>query len=132
MPRTRRTCLITTLLALVSLLFMQLAVASYACPGSGAKIAEIAAMAEAGMPCVESVAISMDDAQPNLCQAHCQTGQQTADKYELSAPAAIGSLPADFTLPVTVPVFLGTPLQATHLTRTTTPPLAVSNCCFRL
>ncbi|WP_309683282.1 hypothetical protein [Polaromonas sp.] len=128
----RRTRLITALFALISLLFMQWAVASYACPGTGSKVAEIAAMAEAGMPCAESMSVSMDDVQPNLCQAHCQAGQQTADKYELPAQVAIGALHADFTLPVTVPAFLGAPLQTPHLMRTTAPPVAIRNCCFRL
>ena len=146
-PTVRRACqslsmnwnchnrLATVLFALASLLFMQFAVAAYACPlGTGAalKSAQMTAMVRSGMPCAESMSLSMDDEQPNLCQAHCQTGQQTADKYELSAPVAIGALPADFTLPVTVPVFLGAPLQAPHLKRTTAPPLAIRNCCFRL
>ena len=84
------------------------------------------------MPHAESMAMNMDDEQPNLCQAHCQTGQQTADKYELPAQVAIGALLADFTLPVTVPVFLGVPLQVPHLMRTTAPPVTIRNCCFRL
>lgn len=128
----RRTRLITALLALVSLLFMQLAVARYACPGAVSKVAEVAAMAEAGMPDAEPMSLSMDDAQPNLCHAHCQTGQQTADKYELPSPVAFSALPADFTSPVTVPVFSGAPLQVPHLKRTTAPPVAIRNCCLRI
>lgn len=132
MTWNRRSRLITALLALVSLLFMQLAVASYACPGTGSKVAEVAAMAEAGMHCAESMTLNPDDAQPNLCHAHCQPGEQSADKYQLPAPVAISALPADFTLPVTVPVFSGAPLQASHLKHTTAPPVAIRNCCFRL
>ena len=128
----RRTRLITALFALISLLFMQLAVASYACPGSGSKIAEVAAMAEAGMPCAESMPLNMDDQQPNLCHAHCQAGQQSADKHELPSPVAIGALPADFSLQVAIPVFSEAPLQAPHLQRTTAPPVTIRNCCFRL
>jgi hypothetical protein len=132
MTRNRRTRLITLLFAVVSLLFMQLAVASYACPSTGSKVAEVAAMAEVGMPCAESMSLNMDDEQPNLCHAHCQAGQQTADKYELPSPVAISVLPADFTLPVTVPVFSGAPLQAPHLMRTTAPSVVIRNCCFRI
>ena len=128
----RRTRLVTALFALLSLLFMQLAVASYVCPGTASKVAEVAAMAEADMPCAESMTLAMDESQPNLCQAHCQAGQQTADRYELPAPVVMVTLPADFTLPVTAPVFLGAPLQAAHLKRTTAPPVAIRNCCFRL
>ena len=132
MPCNRRTRFTTALFALISLLFMQLAVAGYVCPGTASKVAEVAAMAEAGMPCAESMTLDMDEAQPNLCQAHCQTGQQTADKYELPSPIAIGALPADFTLPAIVPVLSGAPLQAPHLMRTTAPPVTIRNCCFRL
>jgi hypothetical protein len=132
MTRNRRHRLITVLFALVSLLFMQLAVAGYACPGSGSKIAEAAAMAETGMPCAESMPLRMDDQQPNLCHAHCQAGQQSADKYQPPAPIALGALPADFSLQVAIPVFSEAPLQAPHLQRTTAPPVSIRNCCFRL
>lgn len=84
------------------------------------------------MPCAESMTLNRDEVQPNLCQAHCQAGQQTADRYELPPPVAIGAQPADFTLPAMVPVLSGAPLQAPHLMRTTAPPVTISNCCFRL
>lgn len=132
MPRNSRQRLITVLFALVSLLFMQLAVASYVCPASGSNVSEAAAMVEAGMPCAESMASTMDDQQPNLCHAHCQAGQQTADKYQVPTPVAIGGLPADFSLQIAIPVFSEAPLQASHLQRTTSPPVAIRNCCFRL
>ncbi|MDI1252475.1 hypothetical protein [Thermomonas sp.] len=132
MIRNRHQRLITVLFALVSLLFMQLAVAGYICPGSGSKIAEAAAMAEAGMSCAESMPLNMDDQQPNLCQAHCQAGHQSADKHELSSPVAISALPANFSLQIALPVFSEAPLQAPHLQRTTAPPVAIRNCCFRL
>ena len=132
MSCNRRTRLVTALFALLSLLFMQLAVASYVCPGTASKVAEVAAMAEADMPCAESMTLAMDESQPNLCHAHCQAGQQTADRYELPAPVVMVTLPADFTLPPTAQVFLGAPLQAPHLKRTTAPPVAIRNCCFRL
>jgi len=128
----RRTRLITALFVLVSLLFMQLAVASYACPAVASKVAEVTTMAEAGMPCAESTPLNMDDEQPNLCQAHCQAGQQSADKHELPSPVAIGALPADFTSPAIVPVFSGAPLLVPDLKRTTVPPVVIRNCCFRI
>lgn len=132
MTRNRRTRLTTVLFALISLLFMQLAVASYACPGTESKVAAISAMAEAGMPCAQSMTVNMDEEQPNLCKAHCQAGQQVADKYELPAPVALTALPPDFLSPVVVPVLQGAPMQAPHLMRTTAPPVAIRHCCFRL
>lgn len=132
MTRNRRTRLTTALFALISLLFMQLSVASYACPGAEAKVAAISAMAEASMPCAQSMTVNMDEDQPNLCKAHCQAGQQVADKYELSAPVALTALPPDFLMPVVAPVLQGAPMQAPHLMRTTAPPVAIRHCCFRL
>jgi hypothetical protein len=130
-PR-RRARLMTVLFALVSLLFMQLAVAGYACPGSSSGMTETAAMAESAMPCAESMSINMDDAQPNLCHAHCQIGQQSADKYQTPSLPAIDTLPADLSLQIGLPPFAQAPLQPPHLQRTTAPPLAIRNCCFRL
>lgn len=132
MTRNRRHHLITVLFALFSLLFMQLAVASYACPGAASKVAAISAMAEAGMPCAQSMTVNMDEDQPNLCKAYCQAGQQVADKYQSPAPVALTALLPDFTLQVIAPVYQGASLQAPHLMRTTAPPMSIRHCCFRL
>ena len=132
MARNCRHRLITVLFALVSLLFMQLAVASYVCPGAGSKTAEMVAMTEAGMPCAESMSLSMDDEQPNLCHAQCQAGQLSTDRHQVPSPVAMDALPADFGLHVAVPAFSEAPLQAPLLQRTTAPPVAIRNCCFRL
>ena len=132
MPRNRHTRLITVLFALVSLLFMQLAVAGYVCPGTVSNAAEVSAMKEAGMPCAEAMALNMDDAKPSLCHAHCHVGQQSADKYQTPWPPAIDTRPADLTLQVALPLFALAPLQPPHLQRTTAPPLTIRNCCFRL
>lgn len=129
---SRRSRLIIAFLMLVSLLFTQLTVAGYVCPSGLEKAAQIAAMAQADMPCAESMAANMDDAQPNLCHAYCQAGHQTADKYELPAPLGIGVLSIDFFLPDRAPVSLGAPLQLSHLKRTTAPPLSIRHCCFRI
>lgn len=132
MASNRRNRLFTALVALVSLLFMQLAVAAYACPSAQHRTAEIAAMVEAGMPCAETMSLGMDEEQPNLCQAHCQAGQQTADKYELpllASASVIASVVAPF---LTAPIPLGAYLQAPLLRRATAPPLAVQHCCFRI
>jgi hypothetical protein len=128
----RRHRWITVLFALVSLLFMQLAVAGHVCPGAASKVAEVAAMAEAGMPCAESMSRSLDDEQPGLCHAHCQAGQQSADKYELPAPVALSALPAEFTLPASPLVFSGASRQSPDLKRSTAPPVAIRHCCFRI
>ena len=128
-PRRR---LLTVFFTLFSLLFMQLAVAGYACPNTSFKAAERSAMAVADIPCAQSMTTNMDEEQPNLCKAHCLAGQQVADKYEVPAPVAITDLPAAFTLPIVLTALLAVPVQAPHLKRTTAPPLAILNCCFRI
>lgn len=128
----RRIRLITVFFALFSLLSMQLALASYACPGTMEKVSEIAAMAEAGMPCVESMSLNMDDEQPGLCHAHCQASQPSADTYELPPIVALSALPTQFTVPVPAPVFAELLLQVPHLERMTDPPVAIRHCCFRI
>jgi hypothetical protein len=133
MTRDRRTRLRTVFLALVSLLFMQLAVASYACPGAqSSRIAEVAAMAEAEIPCAETMSLHMDGEQPHLCQAHCQASHQTADKYELPALASAALADIAYTPFIAPAIPEGAPAQAPLLKRTTAPPLAVQHCCFRI
>lgn len=136
----RRTRLTTVLFALVCLLFMQLAVAGYVCSAAGPKVAQSAAVADSSTPCALSMAFDASletnpklyDAQPNLCKAHCQAGQQSADTYQPPLPVAFGALPAEFALLHSARLESCAPLQASHLRRTTKPPVAISNCCFRL
>ncbi|MFT5035335.1 MAG: hypothetical protein ACI87L_001177 [Litorivivens sp.] len=129
MPRNCRHRLITVLFALYSLLFMQLAVAAYACPDIGAKAA---VMAEAGVPCAESMALAMDDEQPHLCQAHCQAESQSAEKFQLLSLLAVDALPSAQGLQIALPTLVAAPLHAPHLQRSTAPPLSIRNCCLRL
>ncbi|WP_370584201.1 hypothetical protein [Polaromonas sp. CG_9.11] len=123
------------LFALLSLLFMQFAVAAYSCPGGFAttiKPAEMSLMVQANMPCAESMAFTMDDEQPGLCHAHCQDGQQSTDKYQVPGLASLADMATDFPLPRIAPAPLGVSLQAPLIRRNTAPPLAVRNCCFRI
>ena len=135
MTWNRRNRLATALFALVSLLFMQFAVAAYSCPGGLAtvvKSAQMTLMAQADMPCAESMTLAMDDEQPNLCRAHCQTDQQGIDKCQVPGFPISAHPATHFPLPRVVSAPLGAPLQAPLLRRTTAPPLAVRNCCFRI
>lgn len=130
MSGRRRRRLIAVFFTLFSLLFMQFAVAGYTCP-VGAKVSEVAAMAEAGMPCAGDMAIA-DAEHPGLCHAHCQSTQQTVDKAQSPAPAAAVATGYTYTIE---PVRLSPhayPAQAPSLLRTTAPPITVRNCCFRI
>lgn len=132
MTRKRHTHLITVLFALVSLLFMQLAVVSYACPKDASKVTQVKIMAEADMPCAESMVMAVDEGQPSLCHAHCQATEQSADKYQVPSAIAVGLLPSGLTLDGVFPLFANVAQQAPYLQRTTAPPLAIQNCCLRL
>lgn len=124
--------LTTVLVALVSLLFMQLAVAGYACEGDASKAAQVKSAAMADMPCAESMVMAVDERQPSLCHAHCQATQQSADKYQVPIAIDVGLLPSGLTLDEVFPIFSNVALQAPYLQRTTAPPLAIQNCCLRL
>tara|TARA_B100001105_G_scaffold201585_1_gene165279 strand:- start:3761 stop:4195 length:435 start_codon:yes stop_codon:yes gene_type:complete len=126
------------------LVFAQVAVAAYACPamstgsvsgepghsapmGMGQGIAS--AMGVGGMPDGARV----DPSQPNLCAAHCQTGQQNADGRPAPTvpPALLASL---------YPVVPAAPRTQLALARAAvddpppaaSPPLAILHCCFRI
>lgn len=127
----RRPRLITVLFALFSLLFMQLAVAGYACPMDG-KASEMAAMDDAAMPCAGEMS-PMDTEQPALCHAHCQSTQQAADKFQTAMPVIAVAAGFAYVLePVRIFSPVPRPAQAPLLLRSTAPPIAVRNCCFRI
>ena len=126
MFRNSRHRLITVLFALTSLLFAQLALAGYVCPGSGSKALE------SSMPCAESMTVAMDEEQSSLCHAHCQAGQQKADTYQMPMLASLPDQGADYLAFRILPSPPGATLQAPLLRRTTAPPLAIQNCCFRI
>jgi hypothetical protein len=73
---------VTAFFVVVSLLFAQLALASYVCPGSAGAIAMAEAMA-AGEPCQ-----GMDTAQPVLCHQSAAASTPTLEIAKLAAPAA--------------------------------------------
>lgn len=82
-PRFLRRC-VTAFLLVISLLFSQLALASYVCPGLPDAAAMAAAMA-AGEPCE-----GMDAAQPVLCHQHSAGMSLSFEPVKVAAP----SLPA--------------------------------------
>jgi hypothetical protein len=124
--------LLTAILSLCALLFTQSALAAYACPGV-AKAVEVAQMADAGMPCAETMSQAMDDEQPSLCHAHCQSAQGTLDQSQPGTSVAFVFSVAVLTVrALTLPQQTGTVVQPTLLRRSAGPPLAVTNCCFRI
>ena len=74
----------TAIFVVLSLLFSQLALAMYVCPGATDTVV-MADMAAAGLPCD-----GMDEAQPTLCHQHSAGAAQSFEAVKVPVP----SLPA--------------------------------------
>jgi len=131
----RRKRLAVVLFALLNVLFMQLAMAAYACPGTlgnGGGTGQTTAMAEAGLPCAQAMASASDAEQPGLCAAHCKADSQNADKLQLSVLASPAAGGIDYPLLRVIQASMDPPPQASLLTRSALRSVAVRHCCFRL
>ena len=124
------------LYALVSVLFMQLALAFYSCPEFAATSTTpvLSDVPLDGMPrgSMGSDCTGADLEQPGLCQAHAQAGNQSVGKQpppDVPPFAAVGSF-IEITIRWSVDV-VHPPIPAL-LTRVTAPPIAIRNCCFRI
>ena len=74
---------LTGLFLVLSLLFSQLTLANYVCPGQPDRVATdaMAAMMTAGEPCH-----GMDDIQPVLCHQHATGSTQAVEQLKVAAP----------------------------------------------
>ncbi|MDB6002454.1 MAG: hypothetical protein JWP52_4153 [Rhizobacter sp.] len=91
----------TALVVVVSLLFSQLALASYVCPGAGDVVA-MAEMTAGGMPCE-----GMDTAQPVMCHQHAANIAQSFEVAKVVTP----------TMPTVVQVLVVPPVLEAQLSR---------------
>lgn len=80
-------------LAIALLLFMQLTVAAYACPGLAGNRQSFQSMEDAAMEMVGGDCVTPDRSDPNLCRQHCQYDSQVSGQ-----PGSSVSFPPD--LPV--------------------------------
>lgn len=122
-------------LAFASMLFTQLAVAAYACPG-------LAAMSSASMQAepLRKMAMAgcqqMDPVEPTLCHAFAQDGtsKQSADTPSQPGVQAFmsGALFTVVDVAAIVPDMQTDAAPAAMLARTTAPPIAIRHCCFRI
>ncbi len=120
-------------IALISMLFMQFAVASYVCPGL--ELAKATVFASANMLDQEmSACHDMDMEQPSLCHAHGDIGKQSLDKPELPHVQPFIAVRLTRLLSPVDNAYSPTaaPPTIAQLTRATAPPLAIRNCCFRI
>lgn len=128
---SRRLRSLTVLLSLLALLLSTAALAGYACAGSD-KAVQVAQMFEAGTPCAESMSQAMDEEQPGLCHAHCQSGEKSADSFQPPAFAKLTQVGPVLTIPAVVPP-LAPPsgVMVSQLRRQSGPSVAVRHCCYR-
>lgn len=130
----RSSRLVAAIIALASLLFMQLAVAGYVCPqpevidghGSASVVEHVA---EAGSDC-----LGLDAEQANLCQAEATFGKQAVDNGSgLSVPPfSAATLMLVVRELKTEPAYVERNVTAPLLTRITAPSVSIRNCCFRI
>ena len=137
MKLKRRPRLIGALLALVSILFMQIVLAGYVCPKPAVQTSQTSDSAISATTSLSTTmpgCDGMDMAQPALCHASAHVQHQSLDKHDVPsvqpfAPAAISFVLVHAVLPTaTNSIHLDTPL----LSGGSPPPLAIQNCCFRI
>jgi len=115
-------------IAVLGLLFAQFAVSAYACPVTSGSAAQATSSEAAEPPCHHHDG----DTNRSLCQAHCQHGQQSSG--DASALATVAGFVATFAV-VMPAATSGTIVSAPadfDLIHSTSPPLAIRNCCFRI
>lgn len=126
---TRPSRIVAAIVTIFSLLFMQLAVASYVCPGDhpGARVAQSAE--EMPSDCMGS-----DKEQPARCHAHAQADNQSLDKPASPPVTAFAPVTLFTALPALSAIYRPDAPQAEMLllVRTTAPPLAIRHCRFQI
>jgi hypothetical protein len=117
--------IVAALIALVSLLFMQLAVAAYACPMQTGEARAQMAMADCD---------GMDRMNPSLCHAHAKAGKQSLDKPAtpavqpfIAAAVLVEVAGLDQLMPRSASV-----APASVPAAGAAPPIAILHCCFRI
>ena len=128
MRLSRKTSFFTSLTALLSIFFMQLAVAAYACPtGANDLLTNGNAALHQNMPGCNK----MDMQQPALCHAHCEAENFSLDKPQLPQVQPFLALTLIDVVTATNPPLTGHP-PLFLLARISAPPLTIQNCCFRI
>jgi hypothetical protein len=133
MKPSRQSRFIATIIAVISLLFSHVALASYACPGPSMPERTTIAPAGKAMPVMDHCT-GMDAAQPPLCHAHMHAWPQSLNKPDLPAV-----LPFFVTGPVLSIILLeagatppGVMTSMPSLSHATEPASAIRYCCFRI
>jgi hypothetical protein len=136
MKPSRSTRFVAAVIAVISLLFTQLALASYVCPDETTPERMTMAAADDGMAGMDHCRSmeKVDKAQPSLCHAHNHSDPQSLNKPDFpSVP------PFHVIGPVLSVVFVdaglappGVVTAMPSLSHATGPTLAIRHCCFRI
>lgn len=136
MQQSRRHRFLATLLALISVLFTQLAVAAYVGPSMQiGRAMESIATSVANVDHVMAGCDGMDSEQPVLCQNHDQVSHQSLDKPELPDVAPFIATTLVQAIGFADIAHQDATISASanlSLKRSTAPPLSIRNCCFRI
>ncbi|GAB3458103.1 hypothetical protein GCM10027321_13490 [Massilia terrae] len=124
--------LFAALLALVSLLFTQVALAAYDCPQLAKQIEQSASMMHT--PAAHADCCAPHDQQsPNLCDAHKHAQTQTPDSPV--QPPVAPFIPAALVVelsPIGHPLPLNLDAPAAFLqAASSSPPISIRHCCLR-
>ena len=132
MRYSRRTRFVAALVALFGLLFMQLAMAAYACPKLSLVQQQSTMLDASGQPMKDCP--ELDKQSPSLCQAGSHQAPQSADTS--NPPSIQPFAPVGLIVHVVTadePIQAGFMIPAAFLhASSTAPPIAIRNCCFRL
>ncbi|HJV85342.1 MAG TPA: hypothetical protein VJ698_07675 [Noviherbaspirillum sp.] len=133
---TRKSRFFAALVALIGVLFTQLAVAAYVCP-AGQISQTLEAVAATHAVHNHQDMSGCDEGgmgQPGLCKAQTQVGSQSLDKPQLPdvSPFLAVMLVASLFHEDHDAPYVSSQITGSLLSRTTAPPLAIQNCCFRI
>lgn len=130
MKLSRPARVIAAIITIFSLLFTQLALASYVCSELNVVNSGATPMDAAAMSGCANMSRKMDP----LCHSHCEAGRQSA--YPSQAPLVPPFVAAQLSVVLSVaesasPYHAWQP-EGVLLKRSTAPPLAIRHCCFRI
>lgn len=130
--QSRQSRVVTAFIALISVLFTQLAIAAYACPA--VEVAQAIETTKMSVMAAMDGCEGTDPDQSALCHAHAQVGDQSL--YKPAPPDIAPSVVLILVPALSIAdlayhsqVHLGTP---EWLSRATDPPLSIQHCCFRI
>jgi hypothetical protein len=121
----------SAIVALLSLLFMQLAMAAYACPNLVPAEKSAPMLDGSGQPMADCP--QLDRQSPTLC--HADTHKPTPALEKPGTPAVMPFVAAGFALPLLrleESILLPDPPLVFLHASGSSPPIAIRHCCFRL